>query len=1443
MSTPSSQTISEAAYLSVRVVNIDHYMARPGLMDRSFCSFSPNGVTLQEVPIIRIFGATEAGQKTCLHVHRAFPYLYIPYTGLLDPPTVHRHIYQLGTSLNHAMALSYNRSPTNPYKSQFIAAIVLVKGVPFYGYHVGHRYYLKIYFLNPAHRQRVADLLQSGAVMGMSLQPHEAHIPFELQFMMDYNLFGMGMVRIGRRGVEPDEGVRFRAPLPERARVLAPEGDEEGENAEPRVYTVETVPERLVWAESVAGQVSYAARKVARCEIEVDTAVMAILNRDQVKERDIHANLTEAWGVLKGAGEEEEGAGFGGGEVEAKLVKSLAVLWEDESRRREHKGLPSTIPPVTQNESRSPHAAWSDELRLREMVRRLVEEDTRASEGTDGKEGVMRVVGERDPRDKDVMTAWRGVEALYPKRGGGGVVDEVERGVDAAAKTITTMTDNGGEGSSHRHVHPQTPPRAATPPPDPMTSANLMESFEASLETYDLLSQDSEVIVDHEAIRLSQQREEEEAEEDNEEEGSDKERDAEVEAILEWMAREGDGGIEDSGEEGEEGEVEGLLRMRRRGDKEGEEKGREIKVEVEREEERGMGVVMSDADVFGDIADYLSDYIPTQSTNHSSHHSQTPPRIPTLVRKRTRTPGLEFPDVSSDPVSGSPAHETTSEKRKRTGMDEEIMDEDDVEEETLLEDIIMSSAMLPGWPRDGGGGRIPQVDGAADESASGADGKDDGDDRRWKKTRRLSLGRRKSDGEKKSEDGETANDNSGDLSSSSSSPKPTGPDIVPPSGLTVRDEEDEISANARGKRPIRANTVAGTRPRHNDPALDISPLPPQLGPPVLRPLARRVSALALSGPSSRVKKPPHANPPKAIMPMPNPIPRGPLTRNRSKLSEITEEEVVIVERKGRLKRKGGGVKGKEIGFEDVFDDERVRKRFKWVVESVEVPVLKRIGVEKNTAGEEHEENSGSDEDVWNSISLPEGMEDDIVNNSDDNDSAFNYKRSTPTATGTREALLSSQIVPETSSIYGGDDGDDDDVRALLVDVDDAQPENENFDTLLHDDDDKPRTITPRRTIPLLGPLEVAMRIAPEGAVYFTSSIRGMWSPEPEEREYRAFFDDPPVPRSPTNVMGGSEERIEVDGEVLDDGHGIEASVEKDCAKVDPSINLPSSEAGMSLTSEAIDPDGVTHRTVTQTSDVPSTNSTDIMPFTSTSESLPSTLYKSISMTSDDNPNFDLATLIDWPTRKNNRPTYVLARPAPTAKDLECTLTTEHGLPHVVYREPYFSKEADVPRRPMVFAGKEFRLRSGSVRNLKVFNTRRVDSTAEVEGEEKRKGKGKGKGKEKEETEREKEMTALEKLKRAKGVERGRKTGIRTWSLAREPPTLTEVERWLKEEEEKERAGRAEIEGIEWLHVFMMGMLFGILSSNPWDLQYRRSRKFESGHGRKDYKRCASGEED
>lgn len=44
---------------------------------------------------------------------------------------------------------------------------------------------------------RVCELLQSGAVMNKSYQPHEGHIPYLLQLFIDYNLYGMNLVNLG----------------------------------------------------------------------------------------------------------------------------------------------------------------------------------------------------------------------------------------------------------------------------------------------------------------------------------------------------------------------------------------------------------------------------------------------------------------------------------------------------------------------------------------------------------------------------------------------------------------------------------------------------------------------------------------------------------------------------------------------------------------------------------------------------------------------------------------------------------------------------------------------------------------------------------------------------------------------------------------------------------------------------------------------------------------------------------------------------------------------------------------------------------------------------------------------------------------------------------------------------------------------------------------------
>ena len=64
----ADQIASRATEFVVRLVSIDYYMARPtpGLDE---CYSQLEGRAIDQVPILRIFGATPGGQKTCLHVH------------------------------------------------------------------------------------------------------------------------------------------------------------------------------------------------------------------------------------------------------------------------------------------------------------------------------------------------------------------------------------------------------------------------------------------------------------------------------------------------------------------------------------------------------------------------------------------------------------------------------------------------------------------------------------------------------------------------------------------------------------------------------------------------------------------------------------------------------------------------------------------------------------------------------------------------------------------------------------------------------------------------------------------------------------------------------------------------------------------------------------------------------------------------------------------------------------------------------------------------------------------------------------------------------------------------------------------------------------------------------------------------------------------------------
>jgi hypothetical protein len=67
------------------------------------------------------------------------------------------------------------------YRHPAVVKVSVVQGVPFFGYHNDYRPFIRISLCNPALMNRAATVLLSGGVMGVKLQPCEAHIPYLLQ--------------------------------------------------------------------------------------------------------------------------------------------------------------------------------------------------------------------------------------------------------------------------------------------------------------------------------------------------------------------------------------------------------------------------------------------------------------------------------------------------------------------------------------------------------------------------------------------------------------------------------------------------------------------------------------------------------------------------------------------------------------------------------------------------------------------------------------------------------------------------------------------------------------------------------------------------------------------------------------------------------------------------------------------------------------------------------------------------------------------------------------------------------------------------------------------------------------------------------------------------------------------------------------------------------------
>ncbi|KAL5604423.1 uncharacterized protein BROUX77_004609 [Berkeleyomyces rouxiae] len=380
---------------------IDHYQALPS----PYTPVLRNNVRpsqayrLPKVPVIRIFGATPTGQKVCAHVHGFFPYVYVPYEGSLDPKNVGAYIYRLHVSIDHALSVAVRQKTSDLTQDpKYVARITLVKGVPFYGFHVGYSFFLKIYMLNPSLMTRLVDMLQNGVVMQTRFQPYEGHIQYISQFMIDYNLFGCDWLHTDK--------IFFRAPLPAVAEEcyedLPRRGhDEEAQESSlciPQLYNVKTVPFCFVTDHSMLPRASH-------CTLEVDISVCDIANRRSLAERRLHHDFIERSNPIPDS---------------VKLVPSMASLWRSEEERRralQEIGTPlhkTPFPPevlvsMSPEKKGTIDTGFMGEEEQREKVTQLIEMEYDPDVAPK-----FDTFVKRNPQGDSVRTIMESVEDLYP---------------------------------------------------------------------------------------------------------------------------------------------------------------------------------------------------------------------------------------------------------------------------------------------------------------------------------------------------------------------------------------------------------------------------------------------------------------------------------------------------------------------------------------------------------------------------------------------------------------------------------------------------------------------------------------------------------------------------------------------------------------------------------------------------------------------------------------------------------------------------------------------------------------------------------------------------------------------------------------------------------------------------------------------------------------------
>ncbi|CDK25706.1 unnamed protein product [Kuraishia capsulata CBS 1993] len=321
------------AHFVAQITALDSYQSPPfAYLDKPYSTVNgePTDEKLTQVPIIRVYGKLRTGHTCLIHIHNVFPYLYIQYTGPKAADQITRWLIQLKDEINLRMFLSFQRGKIQRPKKQrkkdggdrgdgesdsdqdvddaseqdeddeeplikmraFISDISLVRGVPFYGYNVGWDGFVKISLVSPRYIRRLTNVLQDGKVFGRPIQPFETHVPLNLQFLKDYNLYCSNWLVL--------DSWFFRAP------IVGLKGDDTA--IFNRIKFTDslrtTILSKMV---TVSGTDCYNVLddmifpRMGSSMVEVDTTAISIVNLAQTSERQTHSNFIEYKAFLHGS--------------------------------------------------------------------------------------------------------------------------------------------------------------------------------------------------------------------------------------------------------------------------------------------------------------------------------------------------------------------------------------------------------------------------------------------------------------------------------------------------------------------------------------------------------------------------------------------------------------------------------------------------------------------------------------------------------------------------------------------------------------------------------------------------------------------------------------------------------------------------------------------------------------------------------------------------------------------------------------------------------------------------------------------------------------------------------------------------------------------------------------------------------------------------------------